>query len=211
MPLRLQCNTRQPAIKSGLHGPQAHKISVQLGVHQTSLSELSVNPHRLLASLFILALPASPFPSSHPALLAHPQSSISLCSAEWSSRVAAPRGQDQICLHFFHPTLLEILCPELAEDGTWPLPLQMMVYTHTHTQNGLQGQLSFADVPSSLGMVEGGDISLSYSMLIFAAWAQLRHCYIHILTEGNRRHDNFFSKAPLSSSWNQHSVLFMTT
>ena len=107
----------------GLSGP---KTSGRLGLPQATLPESPCNPHRFLASLLILPLLASlVFPP-------HTQRCSPIdapCSTEWSSRIAAPCGQDQACLHFFHSALLlEILCPQLSE-GTWPLPLPLMAYT----------------------------------------------------------------------------------
>lgn len=144
MALRPQCNTQQPPTTSSLHaplGPQGLSPAecVPRWCAWTSLQSLHVfgflpHPPSVDFSVFPLHTQCCT-PTDTP------------CDAEWSSRIATPSGEDQVCLNFFHPTfLLEILRPQLSE-GTWLLPPQLMASTK-NTWPGATDIL--AGVPPSL-------------------------------------------------------------
>lgn len=120
MALRPQCNTQQPPTTSSLHaplGPQGLSPAecVPRWCAWTSLQSLHVFgflPHPLSVGFSVFPLHAQCCtPTDTP------------CDAEWPSRIAAPSGEDQVCLNFSHPTfLLEILCPQLSEGTDYCHP-----------------------------------------------------------------------------------------
>lgn len=120
------------------------RTSGQLSVYQAGVPELPCNP-----CMFFGFLPHPPSVgfSVFPLHTQCCTPTDTPCDAEWSSKIAAPNGEDQVCLNFFHPTFfLEILCPQLSE-GTWLLPPQLMASTK-NTWPGATDVL--AGVPPSL-------------------------------------------------------------
>lgn len=119
-------HTFRPSV--GLWAPE---ISTQLGLHQSCLFELPCNPHRLLASLFILSCSASPYPL-FTFSMAFPFTVLK-CPP-------AVHGSLSELLHHVAKTQSVSVFPTLApsrkssghsylKTSTWPLPLQLMAYT----------------------------------------------------------------------------------
>ena len=164
------------------------RTSGQLSVYQAGMPELPCNP-----CMFFGFLPHPPSVgfSVFPLHTQCCTPTDTPCDAEWSSRIAAPNGEDQVCLNFFHPTfLLEILCPQLSE-GTWLLPPQLMASTK-NTWPGATDVL--AGVPPSLRVWD----TMTGKGGKYTSWS--KQDWMTIL----------FSKALLPNSWKQPSVPHLT-
>lgn len=149
------------------------KTAVLLSVCQAGATEPPCNPGMCLASSLILPLLASLCSLSTSVL--HPTDTP--CDAEWSSRIAAPRDEDQGCLNFFHP--------HLSPRN----PLSTAIWRHLTTATPADGLRK-----KKPGLEQQMFLLVFLQALEYEIeWQRSREIY---LLKQTRLHDNFVFKSP---------------